>query len=105
MLGIWRPSSGAARLDGANVFEWSRAQLGAEVGYLPQDVELFYGTVRENIARMDEGDDEKVIAAAKMAGAHEMILKLPKGYDFPCRWLYAVGRSKTENRTGACVLW
>ncbi len=82
MLGIWKPVTGVARLDGANTFEWERTQFGEHVGYLPQNVDLFNGTIRENIARMKEGDDEAVINAAKQAGAHELILKFPGGYDF-----------------------
>jgi len=82
MLGIWKPFSGAARLDGADVYEWERTQFGKKVGYLPQNVDLFSGSIKENIARLSESDDESVIQAAKMAGAHELILQLPGGYDF-----------------------
>ena len=70
------------RLDGADIYAWPRTELSRYVGYLPQDVELFSGTVRENIARMNEGDPESVVTRrAARAGAHEMILRLPKGYD------------------------
>lgn len=82
MLGIWKPTSGAARLDGANVYEWARDQFGQEVGYMPQDVDLFHATIRDNISRMQESEDAAVIAAAKIAGAHELILQFPGGYDF-----------------------
>lgn len=82
MLGIWKPTGGAARLDGANVYEWARDQFGREVGYMPQDVDLFDATIRDNISRMQEADDASVIAAAKLAGAHELILQFPGGYDF-----------------------
>ena len=81
MVGVWRPASGAVRLDGADVSTWPREQLGPHVGYLPQDVELFAGTVAENIARLGEPDAAEVIRAAQRAHVHELILRLPKGYD------------------------
>jgi PrtD family type I secretion system ABC transporter len=81
MVGAWPPGSGTVRLDDADIYTWPREELSRYIGYLPQDVELFSGTVRENIARMGEGDPEAVVRAAKRAGAHEMILSLPKGYD------------------------
>lgn len=83
IMGIWAPFGGTVRLDGADVSAWPRDELGKHVGYLPQDVELFSGTVSENIARMGSPDSEAIVAAAKRANAHEMILKLPKGYDTP----------------------
>ncbi|MEM9427970.1 MAG: type I secretion system permease/ATPase [Pseudomonadota bacterium] len=82
LTGIWVPASGKVRLDGATLDQYSAEALGRHVGYLPQDVELFSATVAENIARLAETpDDAKVIEAAKKAGAHEMILQLPQGYD------------------------
>ena len=82
LLGIYRPLNGAVRLDGANVFAWSRDDFGRHVGYLPQDTELFAGTVRANIARFQpDVTDEEVIEAATKANAHELIVRLPKGYD------------------------
>ncbi|HEY1629985.1 MAG TPA: type I secretion system permease/ATPase [Rhizomicrobium sp.] len=81
LVGAWPPVSGNVRLDGADIYGWPRQELSAYIGYLPQDVELFGGSVRENIARLQEGDPELVVAAAKLAGAHEMILNLPQGYD------------------------
>jgi ATP-binding cassette, subfamily C, bacterial exporter for protease/lipase len=83
IVGIWPSVAGKVRLDGADIFQWNKAELGPSVGYLPQDVELFGGTVSENIARFGEMDSEKVVTAAKRAGVHEMILYFPKGYDTP----------------------
>jgi PrtD family type I secretion system ABC transporter len=83
ILGIWTPQGGTVRLDGADIGSYSREQLGRHVGYLPQDVELFAGTVAANIARFAEPDPQAVIAAAQLAGVHELILRLPGGYDTP----------------------
>jgi ATP-binding cassette subfamily C exporter for protease/lipase/ATP-binding cassette subfamily C protein EexD len=83
IVGIWRPLTGVVRLDGADISAWPRASLGPYVGYLPQNVELFAGTVSENIARLGEVNSSAVIKAAKRANAHDMILRLPKGYDTP----------------------
>ena len=82
LVGIWPAAAGAVRLDGAALEQWNDARLGRHIGYLPQDIGLFEGTVRENIGRFIEGDNSAaVIAAAVAAGAHEMILRLPEGYD------------------------
>jgi PrtD family type I secretion system ABC transporter len=81
MTGVWQPVSGKVRLDGADLATWSPEELGQYVGYLPQDVELFAGTIAVNIARLGEPITEHVIAAAKLAGVHDMILQMPKGYD------------------------
>jgi ATP-binding cassette subfamily C protein EexD len=81
LLGIWPTSSGKIRLDGAEVSTWNRDELGPYIGYLPQDVELFEGSISENIARFGEIDADEVVNAARMADVHELILSLPEGYD------------------------
>jgi PrtD family type I secretion system ABC transporter len=82
LVGVYQPMNGAVRLDGSDVFGWSRAEFGGYVGYLPQDTELFAGSVRDNIARfMDDVTDDEVIAAAQAASVHELIVRLPNGYD------------------------
>jgi len=84
VVGVWRAGSGNIRLDGASIQQWDPEVLGSYVGYLPQSVELFAGTIAENIARFEVGaPSETIIAAAKAAGAHEMIVALPGGYDCP----------------------
>lgn len=81
IVGVWPPHAGKVRLDGAEIQQMDRVWLGPAMGYLPQDVELFTGTIAENIARFGTIDSQKVIEAARMAGVHDMILRLPKGYD------------------------
>jgi ABC-type protease/lipase transport system fused ATPase/permease subunit len=81
LLGVIKPSLGAVRLDGLDVFRWNRDDFGYHVGYLPQSVSLLPGTVRDNIARFREASNEDVIAAAEMVGIHETIARLPKAYD------------------------
>lgn len=81
LLGIWPAANGAIRLDGVNVMQSERSLIGPYIGYLPQDIELFDGTIAENIARFGEVDANHVVDAAMAAGVHEMILHLPQGYD------------------------
>ncbi|MBX9409670.1 type I secretion system permease/ATPase [Pseudomonas baetica] len=81
LMGVWAPQNGVVRLDGADISNWDKDQLGPYMGYLPQDIELFEGTISENISRFTDVDPEKVVRAAKTAGVHEMILLLPDGYD------------------------
>jgi ATP-binding cassette subfamily C protein EexD len=81
LLGIWPARSGTVRLDGADIAAWDRAELGPYIGYLPQDIELFDGSISENISRFGELSPDKVVAAAQLSGVHEMILQLPQGYD------------------------
>jgi ATP-binding cassette subfamily C protein EexD len=81
ILGVWPLAAGKSRLDGADIARWNRDDLGPSVGYLPQDIELFAGTIADNIARFGALDAERIVAAAKRAGVHEMILQRPNGYD------------------------
>lgn len=81
MVGVWPAAVGTVRLDGADIYQWDKDQLGPHIGYLPQDIELFGGSIAENIARFGQIDAEKIVEAARLAGVHEMILRLPKGYD------------------------
>ncbi|MDB5890828.1 MAG: peptidase [Polaromonas sp.] len=83
LVGVWPVAIGHVRLDGADIYQWNKDELGPSIGYLPQDIELFAGTVSENIARFGVVEPEKVIVAAKRAGMHHLILQLPKGYDTP----------------------
>lgn len=83
LVGLWPAASGKVRLDGVDVYSWDKAELGPYLGYLPQDVELFEGTLAENISRFGEPDPAKVEAAARAVGLHELIMSLPQGYDSP----------------------
>lgn len=81
LLGIWPTIGGKVRLDGADIFSWDRRELGPHIGYLPQDIELFDGTISENICRFGEIEPDKIVEAARLSGVHELILRLPNGYD------------------------
>lgn len=81
LVGVWPALGGKVRLDGADIYTWEKSHLGPSLGYLPQDIELFEGSIAENIARFGTVEADKVVEAAKLAGVHEMILRFPKGYD------------------------
>lgn len=81
LVGAWTPLTGKVRLDGADLAQWDKQQLGPHIGYLPQDIQLFAGSIAENIARFGQLDSDQVLQAAQMAGVHELILQLPQGYD------------------------
>jgi PrtD family type I secretion system ABC transporter len=81
LVNVWKPMQGAIRMDGSNTSDWPSDRLGRYIGYLPQDIELFAGTIAENVARLDDPDPEMVIAATTLAGMHDIILRMPNGYD------------------------
>ncbi len=81
LLGVWTPARGSVRLDGVEISDWSHDEVGPLVGYVPQEIEFFEGTIAENIARLGEVDPQKVVHAAKLIDMHDTILTLPKGYD------------------------
>ncbi|KOY02487.1 type I secretion system permease/ATPase [Pseudomonas nunensis] len=81
LVGVWPTLGGTVRLDGADIHRWNRDDLGPYIGYLPQDIELFSGSIAENIARFRDADPQKVVEAAQHAGVHELILRMPQGYD------------------------
>ena len=106
LLGIWAPTGGKVRIDRADIATWDSEKLGPFIGYLPQDVELFAGSIAENIARLGTVDSERVILAAKLAGVHNMILSLPKGYDTQIGDQGAVLSGGQRQRIGlACALY
>ncbi|MBO6758460.1 MAG: type I secretion system permease/ATPase [Roseibium sp.] len=81
LVGVWSPISGSVRLDGSELAHWNPESLAEHIGYLPQDVELFSGSISDNIARFQEGDDELVVEAAQRSGVHDLIQELPDGYN------------------------
>jgi ATP-binding cassette subfamily C exporter for protease/lipase len=81
LCGVWPAGEGDVRLDGADIYQWQKQKSGPGIGYLPQDVALFTGTIAENIAHFGQIDSTQLIATAKMAGIHEMILRMPEGYN------------------------
>jgi ABC-type protease/lipase transport system fused ATPase/permease subunit len=81
LVGIWKPARGSVRLDAVELSDWNPDEFGPQIGYVPQEIEFFEGTVAENIARLGQIDPEKVVQAAKLIGMHEIILGFPKGYD------------------------
>jgi PrtD family type I secretion system ABC transporter len=81
LVGVWKPARGSVRLDGVELSDWDHDEFGPQIGYVPQEIEFFEGSVAENIARLGEIDPEKVVQAAKLLGMHEIILSFPDGYD------------------------
>jgi len=81
LVGVWKPAKGSVRLDGVELSEWNPDEFGPQIGYVPQEIEFFEGTVAENIARLGKIDPEMVVNSAKLIGMHEIILAFPKGYD------------------------
>jgi ATP-binding cassette subfamily C exporter for protease/lipase/ATP-binding cassette subfamily C protein EexD len=81
LIGVWKPARGSVRLDGVEISDWNHDEFGPQIGYVPQEIEFFEGTVAENIARLGEIDPEKVVQAAKLIGMHETILAFPNGYE------------------------
>lgn len=83
LIGVWKPPVGSVRLDGVEIADWNHDEVGPQIGYVPQEIEFFDGTVAENIARLGEINPEQVVAAAQLIGMHETILAFPQGYDTP----------------------
>jgi len=108
MVGVWQPLRGKVRLDGAALDQWSSDVLGRHIGYLPQDVELFAGSVAQNICRFDtDAGSDAIIAAAKEAGVHGMIIKMRDGYDTQIgeQGHRPFGRPGAAGGAGAGAVW
>ncbi len=105
LVGVLAPSAGTVRLDGADVSQWARGGLGRHVGYLPQDIELFADTVAANINRFQPGNDEATIRAARLAGVHELILRLPTARAAPSCQAACASEWRWRARSTANPLW
>ncbi len=93
LIGVWKPAKGSIRLDGVELSDWNHDEVGPLIGYVPQEIAFFEGTIAENLARLGEVDSEKVVQAAKLVNMHEAILAFPKGYDTPIGDVAAFGLS------------
>jgi ATP-binding cassette, subfamily C, bacterial exporter for protease/lipase len=93
LIGVWKPAAGHVRLDGVEISDWNHDEVGPLIGYVPQEIAFFEGTIAENIARLGEVDSEKVVEAATLVNMHEAILAFPKGYDTPIGDVAAFGLS------------
>jgi ATP-binding cassette subfamily C exporter for protease/lipase len=105
LVGAWPSTDGHVRWDGSHINDWNEDELGQYIGYVPQDIQLLKGTIAENIARFKEAESEEVIEAAKQAKAHEMILKLPEGYNTLLGWERPLRRPAPENCNCKSFIW
>ena len=107
LVGVWPVAHGKVRMDGAEITHWAPERLGRHIGYLPQDVELFSGSIAENIARFNELDEVEIISAARMAGVHDMVQALPRGYNTQIGegWICPIRRPTPTYRIGSRALW
>lgn len=103
LIGVWKPSSGSVRLDGVELSDWNHDEVGPQIGYVPQEIAFFEGTIAENIARLGEVDSEKVVEAASLVNMHEAILAFPKGYDTPIGEVASFGLSGGKAKACHCA--